>query len=56
MQKRILIVNKFYYNRGGDCVASMNLEKLLASAGYEVAFFAMNYPQNIDSKYSNLFA
>lgn len=56
MQQRILIVNKFYYNRGGDCVASINLENLLRANGYEVAFFAMQYPENVASRYSKYFA
>ncbi|MGN0213345.1 MAG: glycosyltransferase family 4 protein [Muribaculaceae bacterium] len=56
MSKRILLVNKFYYNRGGDCVATINLEYLLRANGYEVAVFAMNYPDNFDSPYSKYFA
>ena len=42
----ILIANKFYYNRGGSEVYSMELEKLLLNAGHKVAFFAMNCPEN----------
>ena len=56
MKQRVLIVNKFYYNRGGDCIASINLENLLKANGYEVAFFAMNYPENFESEYSQYFA
>ena len=56
MKHRVLIVNKFYYNRGGDCIASINLENLLKANGYEVAFFAMNYPENFESEYSQYFA
>ena len=56
MQKKILIVNKFYYNRGGDCVASMNLEQLLRANGHEVAVYAMQYPENTDSEFSKYFA
>jgi len=50
--KKILIVNKFYYNRGGDCIYSINLEKILIEAGYDVAFFSMSYPKNFESKWS----
>ena len=46
---RILLANKFYYRRGGDCVYSIELENLLKSAGHEVAFFAMDYPENLPS-------
>ncbi len=43
---RILLCNKFYYRRGGDCIVTMNLEKLLISRGHEVAVFSMQYPDN----------
>lgn len=55
-KKRILIVNKFYYPRGGDCVVAMNLERLLKEAGHEVAVFSMHYPENVKSKWSPYFA
>ena len=56
MAKKILIVNKFYYQRGGDCIYSLNLERMLAAHGYEVAFFSMHYPENEESRYSSYFA
>lgn len=56
MAKRILIVNKFYYNRGGDCIVAMNTERLLQESGYKVAFFAMNYPENDVNRFSEYFA
>ncbi len=56
MKKRILLVNKFYYNRGGDCVVAMNLERLLRDNEHEVAFFAMQYPENFQSEFSKYFA
>lgn len=46
---RILLSNKFYYRRGGDCICMMELEKLLRQHGHEVAIFAMDYPENIES-------
>lgn len=46
---KILLVNKFYYSRGGDCVVTMNLEHLLKSRGHDVAIFSMDYPENEDS-------
>ena len=49
---RILLSNKFYYSRGGDCIYTMSLEKLLRSHGHEVAIFSMQYPDNITSKWS----
>lgn len=53
--KRILISNKFYYNRGGDCVASLSLEKLLKEKGHPVAFFSMKYPLNFTSEWEKFF-
>ena len=52
MKPKILLVNKFYYRRGGDCVCTLNLEKLLLEHGHDVAVFAMQHPQNLSSKWS----
>ena len=49
---RILLCNKFYYRRGGDCIVTINLEQLLKVHGHEVAIYAMQYPENIDSKWN----
>ena len=46
---RILLANKFYYRRGGDCIYMLNLEQLLKAHGHEVAVFAMDYPENVES-------
>ncbi|MBO4814016.1 MAG: glycosyltransferase [Muribaculaceae bacterium] len=56
MAQRILLVNKFYYPRGGDCVVTFNTEALLRSKGHEVAVFSMQYPENIESEWSKYFA
>lgn len=48
---RILLANKFYYRRGGDCIFTMNLENLLKSKGHEVAIFSMKYPDNEPSEW-----
>lgn len=53
--KKVLIANKFYYNRGGDCIASIALEKLLKSKGHDVAFFSMQYEKNFESEWSPYF-
>ena len=52
---RILLINKFYYRRGGDCIYMLNLEQLLRSRGHEVAVFAMDYPDNLDSPWRGYF-
>lgn len=49
---RILLSNKFYYRRGGDCIYLLNLEQLLSVYGHEVAVYAMQYPENLPSEWS----
>lgn len=52
---RILLANKFYYPRGGDCIYTIELERLLKDNGHEVAVFSMQHPSNLASEYSNYF-
>jgi glycosyltransferase involved in cell wall biosynthesis len=52
---KILLVNKFYYRRGGDCIYTINLEKLLIEHGHQVAIFAMQHPDNLPSEWSKYF-
>ena len=56
MAKRVLLVNKFYYPRGGDCVVVLNTEALLRENGVEAQVFAMEYPQNLPAHYQDNFA
>lgn len=55
MASRILLVNKFYYPRGGDCVVVLNTEAMLRDNGMEAEVFAMEYPQNLTARYQPLF-
>ncbi len=52
MKKRVIIVTKFYYRRGGDCIYAFNLEHMLRDHGHETAIFAMNYGENEESAWS----
>jgi glycosyltransferase involved in cell wall biosynthesis len=52
---KILIANKFYYPRGGDCIYTLHLESLLKSKGHEVAVFAMQHQQNQPNDFQNYF-
>ncbi len=52
---KIILANKFYYRRGGDCIYMLNLEKLLKAHGHEVAVFAMAYPENLDTPWKKYF-
>lgn len=47
----IILSNKFYYPRGGDCTYTIGLEKLLKSKSHNVAIFTMNHPQNLKNEY-----
>lgn len=53
---KILLANKFYYRRGGDCIYMLNLEQLLKQHGHEVAVFSMDYPENLDSPWKKVLA
>ena len=52
---RILLANKFYYARGGDCICTINLEELLKKNGHEVAVFSMDFPENLSTPWSKYF-
>ena len=52
---KILICNKYWYNRGGDCTYSIALEKMLRDHGHETAIFSMQYPDNFDTPWSRYF-
>ena len=52
---RILLANKFYYPRGGDCLYTLNLESLLKEQGEEVAVFAIQHPQNKETPFGRYF-
>jgi glycosyltransferase involved in cell wall biosynthesis len=52
---KILLINNFYYNRGGDCTYLFSLKDLLESKGHEVSVFSMQHPLNFDNKYSKYF-
>lgn len=49
---RILLSNKFFYPRGGDCIHTMQLKELLEKNGHEVAVFAMQFPENQEHTYA----
>lgn len=52
---KVLLINKFYYPRGGDCVYMLNLEKLLKDNGNEVAVFSSSYPENTPTVWDKYF-
>ncbi len=52
MKHRVILVNKFHYRRGGDCISMMHTERMLAEHGHATAVFAMDYTENIPSEWS----
>ncbi len=52
---KILLINKYHYIRGGAERAYFDMASVLTEAGHEVAFFSMQHPQNIPSKWSSYF-
>lgn len=50
--QRVLIVNKFYYRRGGDCIHALGLERMLRERGHEVAVLATAHPLSLTSEWS----
>ena len=56
MAKRVLLANKFYYPRGGDCIVVINTETLLRENGVEAEVFAMKYPENLPARFQDSFA
>ena len=52
---KILLVNKFFYIKGGAEKYMFSLAEGLEKSGHEVAFFSMNSPKNLDTKYSKYF-
>ncbi len=52
---RILLCNKYYYRRGGDCSYTIGLEELLRANGHEVAVFAMDHPDTEHTEWRKYF-
>lgn len=52
---RILVANKFYYPRGGDCIYTIDLVGLLQSHGHDVAVFAMQHPETLQTPWNKYF-
>ena len=55
MKKKVLLVNNFYYNRGGDCTYLFGLKNILEKNNHNVVIFSMQHPENIESTWSKYF-
>ena len=52
---RILLVNKFFYRKGGSETYLFALAEGLRAMGHEVAFFSMNHPKNYQTEWNRYF-
>lgn len=52
---RILLVNKYFYRKGGAETYFFALAEGLKALGHEVAFFSMKHPNNEPSRWSKYF-
>lgn len=52
---KILLINSFLYNRGGDCTYMFALSNLLKANGHKVFFWGMKHPRNFQFKYEEYF-
>lgn len=52
---KILLINKYYYKKGGTETYTFGLKKMLENHGHEVCVFSMDDEKNISSEYSDYF-
>jgi len=52
---KILLINKYYYIRGGAERYLFNIQRLLEKRGHTVAIFSMHHPQNEPSPFESFF-
>jgi glycosyltransferase involved in cell wall biosynthesis len=52
---KILVVNKYLYNKGGAERSMFSIASLFESKGHEIAYFSMHDPKNIKTSYNKYF-
>ena len=52
---KILMVNKYYFIKGGSERYFFELSKILEKSGHEIIPFAMQHPQNFETEFSEYF-
>jgi glycosyltransferase involved in cell wall biosynthesis len=52
---KILLINKYFYLRGGSETLFFNQANLLKNMGHEVCFFSMQHPKNLKDPNENYF-
>lgn len=53
---KILLIDVYYYNKGGAETVCFNTGRLLEQHGHQVVYFALKWPQNNPSPYARYFA
>ncbi len=53
--KKVLLINKFHYLKGGAERSYFDTAEILREKGYEVAFFSMKHPENEKTKWEKYF-
>lgn len=52
---KILLINKFFFQKGGAETIFFDNAKLLESKGHKVIFFSMEHHRNLRSEYEKYF-
>jgi len=52
---KILLINKFFYKKGGAEIVFLNTAELLKNHGHQVVFFSMHHDKNESSEYEKYF-
>ncbi len=52
---KILLINKFFFLKGGTEKAFFDTANLLQKKGHSVVFFSMSHPENFESQFSRYF-
>ncbi len=55
LPKKILLINKFLYPKGGDAISTLATGDLLRSRGHDVVFWGMHHPLNPKYDHQELF-
>lgn len=52
---RVVVVNKFWYRRGGAEVVALAHDQILRERGHALSHFAMSHPENLPSPFARYF-
>lgn len=52
---RVLLVNKYFYLKGGSETSFFNTAQVLEKNGHSVSFFSMDHPENFQSPYTKYY-